>query len=270
MKLLETKWAKIIGGILGGTIAGIVLMVGATKVVYPAISEVVGLSVAQSSTIWNSVADAAKGDTLSSGILGQSPYLFNGVSFDRQRGSITNGALVDVTRLNGTITSADAYANQTTLVQALMLPEIFNGTTWDRVRSASGANNTATTSLGATQVVPLSTWRVTNTASAGTPSASKTSGGGTVRHVATCVSISVGAAATAQPVVQVNLRDGGTGAGTIIRSWQLAAPVNGSALVDLCGLNESGTAATAMTLEFAAATAAATQASVTLSGYSTP
>jgi hypothetical protein len=270
MKVFETKWAKYIGGIIGGIAAGVILMVGATKVVYPAISEVIGLSVAQSSTIWNSVADGAKGDSLSSGVLAQSPYLWNGVSFDRQRGSITNGALVDVSRLNGTITSADAYANQTTLVQALTLPEIFNGSTWDRIRGISATNNTATTSLGAVQTVPLGTWSITNAANAGTPSASKASGGGSVRHVATCVSVSVAAAGTAQPAVQVNLRDGATGAGTIVRSWQFAAPANDSANIDLCGLNITGTAATAMTIEFAAATAAATQASVNLSGYSTP
>jgi hypothetical protein len=266
----KTKWIKYVGGIIGGIAAGVVLMVGATKVVYPAISEVIGLSVAQSSTIWNSVADGAKGDSLGSGILAQSPYLWNGISFDRQRGSITNGALVDVTRLNGTITSADAYANPTTLVQTMTLPEAFNGSTWDRIRSISAANNTASTSLGALYTASLGTWSVTNAANAGTPSASKASGGGSVRNVATCVSISVAAAATAQPAVQVNLRDGSTGAGTIIRSWQLAAPANDSANIDLCGLNITGSAATAMTIEFAGATAAATQASVNLSGYSTP
>jgi hypothetical protein len=266
----ESKWIKYVGGAIGGIVAGFIMMVGATKIVYPAISELVGLSVATSATTWNSVIDAAKGDSIGNGVLGQSPYLWNGVTFDRQRGSITNGALVDVSRLNGTITSADAYANQTTLVQAMTLPEIFNGSTWDRVRSASSTNNTQTTVLGAQQVAQLGTWSITNSANAGTPSASKASGGGSVRHVAVCVSVSVAAAATAQPAVQVNLRDGGTGAGTIVRSWQFAAPANDSAQIDLCGLNITGSAATAMTIEFAGATAANTQASVNLSGYSTP
>jgi len=299
MELFNNKWAKYIGGIVGGIVAGVILMVGATKVVYPAISEVIGLSVAQSSTIWNSVADAAKGDSLASGVLAQAPYLYNGASFDRARGDITNGMDVDVTRITGTTTPSDAFANPTTTNTMWTLNSIFNGTTWDRTRSAtadalastgmlavgnmlfngstfdrwdsvSGTNNTATTSVGVAQVVNLSTWSVTNSANAGTPSASKALGGGTVRHVATCVSVSVAAAGTAQPAVQVNLRDGATGAGTIIRSWQLAAPANDSASVDLCGLNISGSANTAMTIEFAAATAAATQASVNLSGYSTP
>jgi hypothetical protein len=291
----DMKWVKWILGTVGAVIAGGAIMMGGVIIGYPAISQLVGLAVAQSSTLWNNVIDAAKGDSQTSGILGTSSYLWNGLTFDRLKGT---GGSANV-NLIGTITPADGYANPTTASQVWNLNGVFNNTTWDRMRSVvgdgqavtgltavgdmvfnnstfdrirgiSGANNTATTSTGALQVVPLSTWRVTNSANAGTPSASKASGGGSVRHVATCVSLSVGAAGTAQPVVQVNLRDGGTGAGTIIRSWQLAAPINSSATVDLCGLNEAGTAATAMTLEFAAATAAATQASVTVSGYSTP
>jgi len=291
----DMKWVKWVLGTVGAVVAGGAIMMGGVIIGYPAISQLVGLAVAQSSTLWNNVIDAAKGDSQTSGILGMSPYLWNGLTFDRQKGT-SGSANVN---LVGTVTPADGQANPTTLSQVQSFPMVFNTVTWDRIRAPSGdglaltgllatatlvhngstwdradgvsaANNTATTSLGVMQVAPISTWRVTNSANAGTPSASKASGGGTVRHVTTCISISVGAAATAQPVVQVNLRDGGTGAGTIIRSWQLAAPINSSASADLCGLNESGSAATAMTLEFAAATAANTQASVTVSGYSTP
>jgi hypothetical protein len=229
--------------------------------------------VAQSATLWNSVADAAKGDALQSGILAQSPYLWNGTTFDRQRGSITNGALVDVTRLNGTITSADAYANQTTLVQTLVLPELFNGTTWDRVRSASAVNNTATTSLGALQTTPLSTWSVINTTSAVATAAtiSKASGGGSVRHVATGMTACFFDTATNTAVRLVNLRDGASGAGTILRTWFFSGPVaSGAQCESVTGLNMTGTAATAMTLEFAAAPAATASETVTLTGYSTP
>ena len=148
MKKFDSKWVKYIGGAVGGIIAGIVLMVGATKIAYPAISELVGLSVAQSSTLWNSVVDAAKGDSLSSGILGQSPYVFNGLTFDRVRGDITNGMDVDVTRVSGSITPADAYANPTTANQIWSLGGVFNGTTWDRVRTAT-ADALASTGLAA-------------------------------------------------------------------------------------------------------------------------
>jgi hypothetical protein len=237
---------------------------------YPAISQLAGLAVAQSSTIWNNVRDAAVGDNISNGLLASGTYVFNGTAFDRVRGDIANGLDVDITRIGGATTPADGFANPTTTNPMFSLEALFNGTTWDRIRGASATNNTATTSIGGMQVTPLSTWSVTNSANAGTPTASKAAGGGTVRHVATSISICVGAAGTAQPVVQVNLRDGATGAGTIIRSWQLAAPISDSACSDLAGLNMTGSANTAMTIEFAAATAAATQASVNLTGYSTP
>jgi hypothetical protein len=268
--MFDTKWIKYIGGAIGGVVAGFAIMFGGSQIVYPAISQLVGLSVASSATAWNNVADGARGDALSSGILAESPYLWNGVTFDRVRGDTTNGMDVDVTRMSGSITPADAYANPTTANQQWSLNGVFNGTTWDRQDSVSNTNNTATTTQGVIYNTPLSTWSITNTASAGTPTVSKASGGGTVRHVATSITVCVGAAGTAQPVVQVNLRDGGTGAGTIIRAWQLAAPVNTSVCSDLSGLNMTGSAATAMTIEFGAATAAATQASVTLTGYSTP
>ena len=270
MKLFETKWAKYIGGVLGGAVAGIILIVGATKVGYPAISQLVGLSVAQSSTLWNNVIDAAKGDAQSSGILGQSPYVFNGLTFDRVRGDITNGMDVDVTRMSGSITPADAYANPTTANQMWSLLGGLNGSTWDRLRTASATNNTAGTSLGALQVASLGTWNITDTDTAGTSSVSKAAGGGTVRHVATAISVCIAAGATAQPAITVNLRDGATGAGTVIRAWSLAGPVNTGQCISENGLNITGTGNTAMTIEFAAAAAAGVITTVNLSGYSTP
>lgn len=304
---MKSKWINIAGALL----IAVTITVGVTTLGKSAISELAGLAVAQTTTLWNSVADAAKGDGLGSGIMAQSPYLWNGVSFDRSRGAVGGDASaatgLTASQLLGLNTAgsydriragltADANVNTGLLNTGNM---VFNGATWDRQRSltsdalastgiaASGnalfngttfdrqdgisnTNNTATTSIGVSYTASLGTWGVTNSANAGTPSASKAAGGGTVRHVASCISISVAAAGTAQPAIQVNLRDGATGAGTIIRSWQLAAPANDSQPVDLCGLNMTGSANTAMTIEFAAATAAATQASVNLTGYSTP
>lgn len=323
------KWVKYIAGTVGAVIAGFVLMIGATKIVYPAISEMVGLSVAQSSTLWNSVADAAKGDALSSGILAQSPYLWNGLTFDRQRGSITFGALVDVTRISGSITPADAYANPTTANQMWSLNGLFNGTTWDRqreptadalavtglsasagqafnggswdrIRTAtadalastgiqtgnpslfngatfdrqdgiSNTNNIATTSIGTAYTTQLATWGLTNTqAGAVQATASKAAGGGTVRHVVVHMSACLGGTSAQAPVL-LNLRDGATGAGTILRSWLIGVGMaNDSRCVDVGGLNITGSANTAMTIEFAAAGNATSTATVNLSGYSTP
>lgn len=88
------------------------------------------------------------------------------------------------------------------------------------------------------------------------------------QHVCTGVSATLSAAATASGIVIVNLRDGASGAGTILGSWGLSCPVQGSALIFLAPLNIPGTVGNAMTLEFAGAGAAATQENVTLMGYS--
>ena len=268
---MNMKIVKYVGAGIGALLAGIVIMFGATQIVYPAISQLVGLAVAQSALIWNNVADAAKGDALPSGILAESPYLYNGTTFDRQRGSITFGALVDVTRISGATTPADAYANPTTANQMWSLNGLLNGTTWDRARSASATNNTAATSLGAQQVTSLSTWSVTHTPAVATQAtATKAAGGGTVRHVATSVTWCVAAGATPQAVLLINLRDGATGAGTIIRSWAVSTIASDSKCDSVSGLNMTGTANTAMTIETAAATSATVQGTVTLTGYSTP
>lgn len=303
MKRLNSSspWIKYIGGAIGGIAAGFILMFGGIKVAYPVVSDLVGLSVAQSATLWNSVADAAKGDSLTSGILAQATMLFNGTSFDRQRGSIANGAQVDVTRIVGNITPTDGMSNPTTLNAFQIYPMVFNTVSWDRLRTpagdglaqtgllgvgvlgwngatfdkfrtASGTDNTAATSLGAVQVAQLSTWSVINTSAGATAAtASKALGGGTVRHVATGITVCFGDTAAAVTPLLVSLRDGATGAGTILRTWFLSSPTaGGTRCENVTGLNMSGTANTAMTLEFAAAPAATASETVTLTGYSTP
>jgi hypothetical protein len=275
-------------------------MLGATIVVYPAISSIAGLAVAQTATQWNNVNDAAKGDALSSGILAMSPYLWNGLTFDRTKGT---GGSMNVNTI-GVITPADATANPTTLSAMQSFPMVFNTVTWDRVRSpsadglpqtgilsigpfawngttfdkfrsASATNNTATTSIGTIQTTPLTTWfTVPNTTSAAATAAtiSKATGGGTVRHVVTSVTMCFQDSAINTVARLVNLRDGATGAGTIIRSWYLSngGVAGGAQCENISGLNISGSANTAMTLEFAAAPAATASETVSFAGYSTP
>lgn len=100
-------------------------------------------------------------------------------------------------------------------------------------------------------------------------SASKAVGAAGVRHVADCVTISAGAStAPAATQLTINLRDGATGAGTIIWSTEItaAATATNHGNVAFCGLNLIGTAATAMTLEFAALLTNEFE-SATLTGY---
>lgn len=90
-----------------------------------------------------------------------------------------------------------------------------------------------------------------------------------VRHVADCVTIALSAiAAPTATAVSVNLRDGATGAGTVIWTQTLAAPASTGnfATTSTCGLALIGSPNTAMTLEFSAGIASVSE-SVSLSGY---
>lgn len=76
-----------------------ILVLGSTFIVYPAITQVAGMAVAQSSTRWNNVQDGAAGDNLTNGVMAVSFYVFDGTNFDRARGDTTNGIDVDITRI---------------------------------------------------------------------------------------------------------------------------------------------------------------------------
>jgi hypothetical protein len=100
--------------------------------------------------------------------------------------------------------------------------------------------------------------------------ASKAAGAAGVRHVCDCVTVSAGAstAPAAATELTINLRDGASGAGTVIWSTEITAAATAAnhGNVPLCGLNLIGTAATAMTLEFGALLTNEFE-SVTLTGY---
>jgi len=246
---------KTINKALGWFSIAIVLGLGVTFLAYPAsITQLAGLAVAQTSTQWNSLKDMAQGDGQQNGVMLSTPCLWNGASCDRQR-------------------SAPAADGSSSTGVLAVGPILFNGTTFDRARSSSGANNTQTTVVGAQQVAILSTWSQTHTPAANAQATtSKASGGGTVRHVATSITwcFATDTLAGAGPF-NINLRDGGSGAGTVLRTWIVNLPaIENSQCQDLSGLNITGSAATAMTLEFAAAGGAASVETVSLTGYSTP
>lgn len=145
---------KYVGAACGAVLVGIALMLTATKVVYPAISSLVGLAVSESAILWNNVRDASAGDNLVNGILMTSLGLFDGTNFDRARGDIANGLDVDVTRISGTVTvvgnqtPTDAYTNPTTAVTTYALNGTSNGTTWDKLKDIGVAGDVSTTGAG--------------------------------------------------------------------------------------------------------------------------
>lgn len=114
-------------------------------------------------------------------------------------------------------------------------------------------------------------WSIVNAGGAAAQAtATKAAGATGVRHVADCIVF--GGASTAAPAaaaLQVVIRDGASGAGTII--WTTYVGVNATAGASIppftqCGLNLAGTAATVMNVEFLSGLANLFE-SVTLTGY---
>lgn len=125
---------------------------------------------------------------------------------------------------------------------------------------------------GAQIVRPMSTWAISHAPAANTQATiSQAAGGSGVKNVCTAILVtfvgntSLAAAAT----VVINLRDGATGAGTVLWSGGMSLPAvagQGSAPIQLSGLWIEGSDNTAMTIESAAAGGANTLISVNAIG----
>jgi len=149
---------------------------------------------------------------------------------------------------------------------------LFDGTNWDRRRSASAANLAAFSGLGAALVSKPGSWAQNNTpAAAAQATTSKAAGAAGVRHVCTGISFGFNAVNVEAGTFLINLRDGATGAGTILQSWRVGPFAAGGSIVhSIADLNIPGSAATAMTIEFAVAPAAGNFEFVDLHGYDGP
>lgn len=92
------------------------------------------------------------------------------------------------------------------------------------------------------------------------------------RHVLDCVGFSASAVvAPALTSVNVNIRDGATGAGTVRNTFQFAVPATTGTSVQafhVCGLHVVGSVNTAMTVEFSVGVASVSEA-VNMGGYDT-
>lgn len=115
-------------------------------------------------------------------------------------------------------------------------------------------------------------WSQGHTPAANTQATTSKAAGGTgVRHVCTSISITLlgGTSAPTAAFTEVYLRDGATGAGTILWEQTLGVPATAGATttVNLAPLNIIGSSNTAMTLEFSGASGANTVQSVAMSGY---
>lgn len=124
------------------------------------------------------------------------------------------------------------------------------------------------------RAIPDSGWQQNNNPAANTQATtSQPAGGAGVHHVCTWIAASLTAGSTAPTVpatpVNVRLRDGASGAGTVIWLCGLAIPATAgeSDKILLSGLEIVGSANTAMTLEFSAAGGAGTFEIVAFGGY---
>jgi hypothetical protein len=157
--------------------------------------------------------------------------------------------------LGGVPGDSAALANS---LEVAAIIELWNGATADKWRSASAANLAAQSALGAGLVALPGEWPLDNSPAVGAQAtASKAAGAAGVRHVCKSVGfvISAGAALAAPTTVVINLRDGATGAGAVLRSWTIDLP---AAIIppfglEIAGLNIVGSAATVMTIESDAA-----------------
>lgn len=155
----------------------------------------------------------------------------------------------------------------------LIANSIFNEANWFRQRMAAAATMNVI-SKGAAQIEKGGRWSVFSNPAAGTvASATRAAGAAGVVHVVDCISLSaVTAGATAATNFKVQIRDGASGAGTVIWQFQIGGGVFANAgsyisgIHSFCGLNLQGTAATAMTIEFDAGLANLLE-DVNMSGY---
>lgn len=136
------------------------------------------------------------------------------------------------------------------------------------IENGTAANLTAKVSTKSILSIRPGNWSQGHTPAAATQATtSKAAGAAGVCHVCTSISATLATIGTAQSsAIALNLRDGATGAGSILWTKQVVLNTNSVWEVNLTGLNIIGTAATAMTLEFSAANAAASFASVSMTG----
>lgn len=216
-------------------------------------------------------------------------YVFNGATFDRVRSGSPTANPGNV----GVPAAQMHFSDGTNIVRVGPMDDnndsrgvsidprvasityAFNGTSFDRLRAISAADNTAVTSTGAQQVAPLGTWAVTHAPADNTQAvATKAAGGTTTRHVCTGVSASVVAtgASTAGPVTIQLVEDVG-GTPVVLQSWKLNVPATiagPSAVLAIQGLNITASANKPLSIISSAAGGANTAITVNMTGYTTP
>lgn len=148
--------------------------------------------------------------------------------------------------------------------------QLFNGaaiSAWNRSRDASAPNLGSNAGTGVQIVSGAGEWALNDQPAAATQATvTRPAAGAGNRNVCKSITVSIAAVAAQAPIV-FNLRDGASGAGTILWSVTLIAPAGSGRDVVLTGLNIVGSEDTDMTLESAAAPAGTNFANVSLTGF---
>lgn len=176
---------------------------------------------------------------------------------------IVPARMVDETAATLTATANASY-------RVASIAYAYNGTAFVRVLSASATNLATQAPNGAMLTASPGEWSINHTPVANTQATISRAAVAGQRHVCRSISATlIGLAASAETTVLVNLRDGASGAGTILYSTRLLVTgTTGSQTgVGLSDLNIVGSVNTAMTLEFAAAGGANTFEAVNLTGF---
>lgn len=142
-----------------------------------------------------------------------------------------------------------------------------------RLDAATFQNQSAAQKTAPAQVTIPGTWSITDTPAANTQATVSKPAEELCIHVCTAITATlVAPAGSVSDTVQLNLRDGATGTGTILKSFTLQVGGADSisadrAIIQLSGLQVVGSNETDMTLEFSAAGGTNVLESVSLEGY---
>lgn len=196
--------------------------------------------------------------------------------------AIDSGGLPHLLRALNDASDANAPINADALLAVVARLQGFDGTDYSRLRTVSAAVQALVADkTGVLVQAKAADWGIEQRPAAlAQATVTRAAGGPGARHVCTGITASVfipvGDAGVFTAPYQVVLRDGATGAGTVLWS-SLAGQLSGASSrwtdhIQLSGLSIVGSANTAMTLEFTTAAAGGsttTQMQVALQGYTT-
>ena len=169
-----------------------------------------------------------------------------------------------------TFPGSDTQDDGVNLLATSSWPKLFDGVAnYGQARANSASVLSDVTQPFAQLSAPPGEWAVNSEPAVSIQaSATRAAGAAGVRHVCRSLHFSL-AAVAAQTIIYARVRDGTTGAGTILWSQAIIIPAGSAQHIELSDLNIVGSAATAMTFEWSAAPVATNFQTAGGTGYST-